>query len=737
MTFKTYYYDYYNAYTEIEISNGYDGDTVELSPAAQPLTIDVPGASDIFTPSSGGGCEIRVLASDSDNLEQLFTYNAKEWKVTVKKDGLVVWNGWVSSEIYNEDFTRDTNYATTIQCHDGITALNYIDFVDGSGNPYNGVKTNGEILAIILNKIEYLRTVHLVHSLEWNQKGSSKSFLDGLSLNCANFYDEGGKPMKLREVLNSILEPYPLTSFIHGDTFCVLDYTLFGGNSYPSHQLYTITSNNLSYSTASNLHNNRKIQTDLKWIRKAQRKSLRPAYREVELRYNGYGYTTIEAKEWASEEAFKVRDEWVNGNDFIYPWWGGHYHFLAHRCLEKFSGVKDWEVENDGFWRTTVHNNSFEKINPNPLHLEAWDEVDTYARADLKINRNPAGKEVYGQVLSGDEIAGMGVGTPFGELYKLGIGRTFLKYHKRLNISGISRVRLNLKFKAYFSWSNIFYDTEDVKYWYRFYFDAPGAITIVCPAICIKVGGKYWDQYNRKWTTEKTVTYIRHLEQINEESNEGLLYQWLNFDTSLKNNIDLYGVNGKLEIEFLDRVLIAFNFHKSISTYDEFIIIGAVSIKDVSVTLKNIEGESVEPNDIEYKLTTLEVAQKQAPPTTLKVGDSSVQGLPTDRAGLLADDGSFAKRFGRGGVNSSQLELQYLHLRTKASQYEDTRVVLTGNLQFKKSGYFDKTKGANKLSVFTEPNLPGQKFVLLSGKYYDRDAALNATFLQVLENNNN
>ncbi len=799
MTYTITYKDFYNNTTLIEISDGDDTNTINgetthvLTPSATPLIIDSPTMSDIFIPSVGCGCRITVIASADDMLrENLFTYYIFKWSVTIKKNSVPVWYGYVTSETYKEDFSKNDDFEFEIQCTDGIALLDRLDYVDDNGDYYTGSAEIGQILANVLSKIPSTRGVRLCLSMRWLNQQSGSTILNGLSIDRGNFYAEPGTdetvgdPMTCREVLEEICKPFNLVSFYRGNTLMLVDFTAFN-YSDTSNGLefydYQLTGGALYLSGSAYYRNNiTNIQAGVQWIGGGQRLSLKPAYKDLTVKYSPYGEATIEDRdEW------EKTDYWVDANEWDTPtnlgdWCGGYSIdnslgygvYLAHKILNGWSGISDYTIVSPGVWRFTAGfgNESTGYPDNFTIDLDNFDEVDAFARVKILENYDTtttdsdgnetttttytakdATSDQYKQVLTGNEqskLQNEDDDAVFGAVNTIGDSSVWLKYSTGQVMTGTrltgTQLRLRIKFKGKV-------DTSGVGYldgFARTSMSPLGVVgsyeidhTLLCPAIRVKLGDNYYNPTAHTWTTTPADCFVRHAEEY--EDGTSLANTWLEFSTEFNQNTcrDIRLTDaGKLEIQFVNKLLFATRFASNYYNLKASDLPSFqwrthnLQIKDVEVLIVDENGDEVENQDISYEGEDVrDEVSGTAPTVSLKVGDSSVAGLPTDKAMLLTFNGDAATKFRRTTSDTAN-ELQNVLLQNLDSQYCDTRFVLTGNLLVKDPvTYFSTTAGTGTvLCQFREPNLTDKRFALIAGKYDDRRSQLTGVkLLEILE----
>lgn len=186
---------------EIEKEN-YTGISTELQAADNPFTVDIEDEEFIYTPTRFSTAKISIAGSDY--LQSLFSTSYREFRVTLKKDGVVTWCGYVKPELYTQDYVGET-FVLEVECYSAMSVLEYLDYkVVGSGKSmitlwsllqrciaesrgrYNGV---------------YIPHVYAKDEIDYN---AGLNPILNMTVSEQNFFDEDNKAMTLKDVLEAI-----------------------------------------------------------------------------------------------------------------------------------------------------------------------------------------------------------------------------------------------------------------------------------------------------------------------------------------------------------------------------------------------------------------------------------------------------------------------------------------------------------------------------------------------------
>jgi len=319
--------------TTIDIlKKSYSATIYELTADGNPLVIDFSGSADnIFPPSIGTGATISFLATPL-TMTEFFTNDPQLFIVNIY-DGVsgstLKWQGFVSSEIYNENYSysTDLNVPITIQCNDGMQTLENILYLQSDGSYYTGNATLATIFGNILSKLGitfnniYTSTDLIV---KYGSPDITNIFLY-LSLPQENFIDEQGIAMTCREVLENIISGL-------GDA---LSIRFFGSNIYIYNPIcLNDTTKGKSYNASTfgsettsafggylDITNN-----DIKWYKTDSILDSVPIKGNVSIKYNPYTFTDYtydfnNSLNWTTVGTWGGSSGFYSNNTVVYSGW--------------------------------------------------------------------------------------------------------------------------------------------------------------------------------------------------------------------------------------------------------------------------------------------------------------------------------------------------------------------------------------------------------------------------------
>lgn len=186
---------------EIE-KDGYAGEVIELTPSDTPFTVDIADEDFIYTPTRFSTGKIGIVGSDY--LRNLFSTAYKQYRVTFKKNDVVTWCGYVKPELYTQDYSTDL-FNLEIECMSAMSVLEYMDYTMEEGSEgfvtlWNLIKKCVEASGGRYDAVY----IPYVYASSKEAYDNDENILESMTISEQNFFDEEGKAMKLKEVLEEI-----------------------------------------------------------------------------------------------------------------------------------------------------------------------------------------------------------------------------------------------------------------------------------------------------------------------------------------------------------------------------------------------------------------------------------------------------------------------------------------------------------------------------------------------------
>lgn len=186
---------------EIE-KDGYEGASTELTPGATPFTIDINNEDFLYTPTRFSTAKLQIVGSDY--LQSLFSTAYREYRVTLIKDGVIIWCGFIKPELYTQDYTSE-KFILEIECISAMSVLEFIDYtIEGDSKDF--VSLWRLLQRCVSTAIGRYTSVYIPHVYASSKAAytTGENVLANMTLSEQDFFDEDDKPMKLKEVLEEV-----------------------------------------------------------------------------------------------------------------------------------------------------------------------------------------------------------------------------------------------------------------------------------------------------------------------------------------------------------------------------------------------------------------------------------------------------------------------------------------------------------------------------------------------------
>jgi hypothetical protein len=215
-----------NSTTTIDIlENGYGGSVVNLNPDAAPLQISKSGdVSKIFQSTIGSGAVININGTPLSMLN-LFSADPQQFIVKCYNGSSgtgLFWQGFVNTEIYNEDYSANYPIPISINANDGMTVLDSLWYKQSNGAFYTGCTTIGTVINNILGKLG-ITFSNVYTSNDISTNGTNYNLFNNITVNQDNYIDESRVAMTCREVLDSIFQGLGLVLTFQADSIFIID----------------------------------------------------------------------------------------------------------------------------------------------------------------------------------------------------------------------------------------------------------------------------------------------------------------------------------------------------------------------------------------------------------------------------------------------------------------------------------------------------------------------------------
>lgn len=152
---------YKNIIWRVEIAErGYSGSSEMMTFAGNsPLQITWEKRGDDFTaPVKASEASIKIMCFENFHYLSLFTSDARKFRVSIFRGGVLYWRGFITADLYSESFTAPP-YEVTIKAVDGFNLLSGYIFKDLMNIGTKGRKTLWELLSKCIDLLELDMTV--------------------------------------------------------------------------------------------------------------------------------------------------------------------------------------------------------------------------------------------------------------------------------------------------------------------------------------------------------------------------------------------------------------------------------------------------------------------------------------------------------------------------------------------------------------------------------------------------
>lgn len=187
---------------EIQKEN-YTGRSIELKGSGDaPFSVELADEDFLYTPSRFSVATIRVIGNDY--LQSLYSTGYQQYRVNFKRGTTVVWTGFVTPELYTQDYTS-TLFDLEIQCVSAMSTLEYIKYKE-VGEKRAFVSLWDLIKKCVLESRGLYSSVYIPHVYAKSASlyNTSENVLQAMTVSEQDFFDEDDEPMTLKEVLEEI-----------------------------------------------------------------------------------------------------------------------------------------------------------------------------------------------------------------------------------------------------------------------------------------------------------------------------------------------------------------------------------------------------------------------------------------------------------------------------------------------------------------------------------------------------
>lgn len=200
---------YKSAFWRVEIAQrDYAGPAEQMSfDGSDPLQITWEQRGDeFFVPVKASEATIKILCKSNFHYISLFTSDPRKFRVSIYRNTVLYWRGYVVADLYSESFTAPP-YTVSIKAVDGFNLLSNVQFVNSDNSPLSGNLSLWQLLCGCISLLELDVDVADWMDLYAEGMNESESPLRQVLVNMERFYSVYDKPT-YRDVLELCLRPF-------------------------------------------------------------------------------------------------------------------------------------------------------------------------------------------------------------------------------------------------------------------------------------------------------------------------------------------------------------------------------------------------------------------------------------------------------------------------------------------------------------------------------------------------
>lgn len=283
---------------------GYDGESTELVAGANPFVVEISNEEFLYTPSRFSTATIEVVGSDY--LRTLFSTDYRQFRVTLERNGVVEWCGYIKPELYTQDYSSDL-FSLEMECISAMSVLEYLDYTI-KGEEKSFVSLWYLLKRCIGESGGNYASVYIPHvyASGANQYVSGENVLEKMLISEQDFFDEDGKPMKLKEVLEEICKFLNWTCIDWKGELYFVDIDHEG----------TYNKYDLSLAAKEEVGVNSLIVQDIGFAGSGHSLDILPGYNKVTVKCNNYPVGKIFPEE-DFKTLFRLGDKLLYAREFV------------------------------------------------------------------------------------------------------------------------------------------------------------------------------------------------------------------------------------------------------------------------------------------------------------------------------------------------------------------------------------------------------------------------------------
>lgn len=207
MNYKTKYIVPFKAFNNadcvIEIQQDeYSRKIIELKGGTSPFIVELNTEEFLYAPTRFSTATLKLVGDDY--MRNLLSTDYQQYRVILKRNGIITWTGFISPELYTQDYSS-TPFELEMQCISAMSSTEYIDYKkDGDDSIFVSIQYLIEKIIIASNGL--YNSIYIPHVYARSEADYEKgiNILNSITVSEQDFFDEDNKPMKLKEILEEI-----------------------------------------------------------------------------------------------------------------------------------------------------------------------------------------------------------------------------------------------------------------------------------------------------------------------------------------------------------------------------------------------------------------------------------------------------------------------------------------------------------------------------------------------------
>lgn len=236
----------HNTYVvEIE-QKDYTGSSTVLKGGGEPFVTTLDDDDFVYQPLRLSTAKLLLVGDDA--LASLFATTYQEYRVTLLKNGVPLWCGFIKPELYTQDYSTPT-HEISIDCLSAISALEFVKYtqLDSAGLQFVSLKSL--ISRAVLAANGRYGKVYIPHTFVNTSTDSTNVLMrDDCVISEQNFFDEEDKPMSYKDILEEICRFSHTTLYDDYGNLYFVDHDYTG-----RYDEWTLVGGSLSLTTADAL----------------------------------------------------------------------------------------------------------------------------------------------------------------------------------------------------------------------------------------------------------------------------------------------------------------------------------------------------------------------------------------------------------------------------------------------------------------------------------------------------